>query len=813
MTVSSSVSGAANTVIQILGDGNAASMTGATTELMLKEYRQASFSAAPADPDMASKAGWTRSGRRETRILSAYNRESLRFLGRSELFDTFKGWVLGEGQLSVHALVGGGGSGKTRLAVELIDWAREKGWTAGFALGDGLDVFQRSGCRTAQDGPCLVVVDYASAKLKPLAAWLRALVHQEDNTAPLRLLLLERTGGSETAWWRQLFEQGGPDGKAIADLLSTGAPETLTPLSTPEERHAVFAAAFVQATDEFVPPRSPSLDHTLADVSLGGEPLFLAMFALVAARQGLDDAAQMTADQIAMDLARQEIRRIGQIWASKSDLPQGGERPLHQHLAALVTLSEGWTDEEAHAAIEQEVNALHLSLPTGTEAVRSVLHRALPGEGGGISAVLPNILGEAVAIEALGRLPDKGVGAIRRVAAADRRAITASVIRACQDYLIRGERQPMDWLNALKADAVELDPLLALVQAMPVDTLELREIAAELTESALSLARDLPADEGIPVVSLLLNNLSIRLDALGRREEALAAREEAVAIRRELAIQLRAISNHANCRDYIKRNNHTEHIFFSKNIDNTTKPLFKRIESLGQANWGTLAIITAVVALIGRGFIAAPTKNIEIPGEFSELSTEAPPATVSSPIDLGDDIISIATPKMVIVPSGSAIINNSKVHIPEFEISATEVLNKEFNVFLESCEHAYIEDEFCEFAEDQPTGYASDDSPKVMVTWEEASAYTRWLTEVSNSQYIYRLVTNSEWDYILQEKFPEIMYIKHDDKAELTQSCVSETQRCEVSMRDPSDNRRHLRAISSEDEAEYLSFRIAREAR
>ncbi|MEO0763734.1 MAG: hypothetical protein AAFZ09_18320, partial [Pseudomonadota bacterium] len=295
----------------------------------------------------------------------------------------------------------------------------------------------------------------------------------------------------------------------------------------PEERHHVFAAAYRAANDGAVPETSAELDHTLSAVSLGGEPLFLAMFGLVAARQGLGVASAMTADKIARDLAKGELRRIGKIWAAHPDLPAGSEseaaRPFDSHLAALATLSEGWSEEAAHAAIAREAAALNLALPGGSEPVRTALHGALPGTADGIGAVLPDILGEAAAMIALERLPDGGVAALRRAAEAKRPETTAAVIRACQDFLIRGERTPLAWIEALRADAVDLEALTALSNALPEHTVELREMAAEVLEAILHRIRDLPEAEMRSVMeAATLNNLSVRLDALGRREAALA---------------------------------------------------------------------------------------------------------------------------------------------------------------------------------------------------------------------------------------------------------------------------------------------------
>jgi tetratricopeptide (TPR) repeat protein len=405
-------------------------------------------------------------------------------------------------------------------------------------------VFRASGCRTAWDAPTLVVVDYAAAKATALAAWLRALVHDAGaapgGTRPkLRLLLLERAGGEGTAWWREVF--GGADltAEAVRDLLPPDAPLTVGPLADPAHRHAVFAAAFAEASGAPAPARNAALDDALARASLGGEPLFLAMFGLTAARQGLEAAKALPADRIALDLAGQELERIGKVWQAHG-LPATKDRPLHAHLAAVAVLCEGLTEAESHAAIGRESAALRQAIAPGNEdPPRAALHAALPGEAGGIAAIQPDILGEAAMILAWRALPDGGVEAVRRAAGTARRdAVTRSVIRACQDFLVRGQPAPLAWLKALRADAADLEALLSLSDALPPVTLELRETALELAEAILGIARGLPEEAGEFVVAfrgIALNNLSLRLSDLGRREDALAAIEEAVAIRRALA--------------------------------------------------------------------------------------------------------------------------------------------------------------------------------------------------------------------------------------------------------------------------------------
>ena len=126
----------------------------------------------------------------------------------------------------------------------------------------------------------------------------------------------------------------------------------------------------------------------------------------------------------------------------------------------------------------------------------------------------------------------QGLEAIRRVAADHREAATPVVVRACQDFLIRGHRAPLAWLRELRDSITDIEALMHLADAMPRATTELRETALEVEQAIAGAAAALvERDAGEAAKALrakALNNLSVRLCDLGRREAALAAIEEAV---------------------------------------------------------------------------------------------------------------------------------------------------------------------------------------------------------------------------------------------------------------------------------------------
>ncbi len=104
-------------------------------------------------------------------------------------------WLDDPRELSVRVLVGAGGRGKTRLALELGRAASQGEWLAGFASAEELDGFRRQNGieQWRWDKPVLVVVDYAASRVEQIRDWLRELVDASLEDRPkLRLLLLER---------------------------------------------------------------------------------------------------------------------------------------------------------------------------------------------------------------------------------------------------------------------------------------------------------------------------------------------------------------------------------------------------------------------------------------------------------------------------------------------------------------------------------------------------------------------------------------------------------------------------------------------
>jgi hypothetical protein len=74
-------------------------------------------------------------------------------------------------------MIGGGGSGKTRLGIQLCESAEHRGWFAGFVTHGELTRFASQQNLGSWSWPksTLIVVDYAAARAGVLRGWLLVL--------------------------------------------------------------------------------------------------------------------------------------------------------------------------------------------------------------------------------------------------------------------------------------------------------------------------------------------------------------------------------------------------------------------------------------------------------------------------------------------------------------------------------------------------------------------------------------------------------------------------------------------------------------
>jgi hypothetical protein len=190
---------------------------------------------------------------REVALLLRPENQIVKFWPRPELNALFEWCQTGE-FVDISLVTGGGGSGKTRLALQLCEVLRDKGW---------LPLWVRSGAEykavstAIRSGrPCVLVVDYAETR-DSLAQLIQDVVTVPSGPT-VRIVLLARAIGK---WWQDLITT---PGLGIRDFLNRAYLITLKPLASSELTRTIFDNALTAFADCFQVP-TPRTKLTLAE--------------------------------------------------------------------------------------------------------------------------------------------------------------------------------------------------------------------------------------------------------------------------------------------------------------------------------------------------------------------------------------------------------------------------------------------------------------------------------------------------------------------------------------------------------------------
>ena len=530
--IASSASG--SVIVQVAGDGNVVALD--RPHLTLTRP-QGIARRVRTDPE-TGKPNVIDVVRAETR--------SLELVGRDTEMSDLQAWLHTRSAVSVRVLVGSAGVGKTRLAIELAEQAAQEGWRAGFL--DRAELRRFRGQQNLTDWgwntPVLAVVDFASASAPHLHAWLTELAHNpvwdDDHSQcerPLRLLLLERHADRRSGWWEEVLGRGN-EGAVVDQLADPAEPVVLAPINRVADRRAILDSTLDRLKSRLTLPApgdDPDFDHRLAELSWTGLPLMLMLAAATAVQTGFGHVLALGSDTVAFQIAETELDRILKLM-QESGLPDH-LAPLVKHVTALVMLRQRIDPTTTLRVIERESSALGYQIPGGPAALRDLLVQALPDGSGGLSAIEPPIVREAMLLAVWRENHDEALCAIARAYADDPTAVRETVIHACQDYLVRGYDQPRHWLLRIYADTTELNALIALSDSIPPHTLQLRPIRARVLTAVVTQARHL-ATSSPPtrvILAFALNNLATCQSTLGQHTNALTSIREALPIYRELA--------------------------------------------------------------------------------------------------------------------------------------------------------------------------------------------------------------------------------------------------------------------------------------
>ncbi len=453
--------------------------------------------------------------------------------GREDTLAGLREWANGELPIAIRVVVGGGGSGKTRLSLELCDLLADDGWDAGFLTSAELSRFvsQQNLASWGWSKPTLVVVDYAASQSTQLRTWFAELAHNPGAPGrPLRLLLLERHADPNGGWWQDAFVSGRTTTYQLQGMLDPPMPVPLLPLAPPARRQ-VFEAMLDQlgGTERMPTEGAEAFDKQLSELSWGGDPLYLMLAASRAAEAGVGHLLALNRTELVMSVAEAERARQARLGESRQ-LP----KEVLWRMAALVTLCGGLSWEQVADSVPGELQALRLPSAGDPGAIANAVREALPGLDGRVAPVLPDAIGEAFLLSVLGT-DNAGDEVVARAWALEGRAVEDTLIRCAQDFGQTDDRPPLTWLCAIVDALEEPARLQDLLNRLPASSVALRVPALRLTLRVKDALSDDGSESSRAARAGVFAELARRLMGAGVRDNAVAAAEEAVAIYRELS--------------------------------------------------------------------------------------------------------------------------------------------------------------------------------------------------------------------------------------------------------------------------------------
>lgn len=464
--------------------------------------------------------------------------EAVPLAGREADLQYLLDWLGEETKIAITCLIGPGGSGKTRLAFELLKRLPD-GWQGGFLTREEATRFaEAKGVSSwSWQKPTLIVVDYAALLTEKLAHWFSALVDHSPHADPLRILLLERHADLESGWYFDLAD-GAWSGRRVHKLFWPAKPRRLARLNQPEQRRSVLAAgihaaqALSQKTKAGASLPEPGedlwFDQHLAD-SQWADPLLLLMASLIAASDGIHAALALSRPDLAKGMAVRERERL------RSTVEDQNAKDLLAHLYGCITLCGGLSRDSMAAIASREFAALGQHYPGGADQGVDDLARFL-GARASLPPLTPDLLGEALLLVTFDRI---GASVTARLASVAPARVAATLIRCVQDFAHWGYSAPLEWLQTLVAHGKQdLSILVAIEEVLPRDTVALRMLAVDVSQMLVGRFVQSPLSIWGPAqayLARLWTNLSVRQGEVGRLEEAVGSAVEAVRICRSLA--------------------------------------------------------------------------------------------------------------------------------------------------------------------------------------------------------------------------------------------------------------------------------------
>ncbi|MEU7278479.1 serine protease [Streptomyces sp. NPDC045431] len=483
------------------------------------------------------------------------------FTPRPEL-DELLAWCGDQPAPAVRLVTGGGGAGKTRLAMRLCRTLRQQGWLAGFWPQGRAQDSETVTQAVAAGYRVLLVLDYAETRAGELSALLQALARVLYS---VRILLLARSAGP---WWTTVtteFEQ-------VADP----DPMPLSPLAERLGTRHVVAEAWWAFNTAVLNRAAPDLPPRLAGFDSSGDALTLHALALDEVLIQRDGTWSTAPDPLRAILGHEQ--RYWRRMSCEHGLALARDDARLRQTLLVPTLFAAADGDQAASAL-QALAELSMAASCEARPAAQLLRQLYPHAELYWSPMQPDRLGEALLLDVVAEA-DTVAAATRLLVAmlsqcdteqAERALVV--LIRAARPFLAaateRTERlaavlpalvqQQPRWFAtaavalplpeelvaalttvARQADADLLQEILTRLPDTHVQLKEFAVLAAEELVNRLTAAlprwgavRSQPAE--VSRLAQALSELAFRWDAVGELAQAARVTEQAVDLTRKLA--------------------------------------------------------------------------------------------------------------------------------------------------------------------------------------------------------------------------------------------------------------------------------------
>ena len=495
--------------------------------------------------ELASEVGDRQSDllRPRHRVVPIVGRE--RFMSRLGL------WREADSAMEVAFLTGGGGFGKTRLAVEACIAAEQAGWTAGLLDGDAArDYPDRISQLSEWPGRLFVAIDYAETRPEVARELLREL-QRRPRRPPARVVLVCRQA-LERRELEALFG-GGTATEELGALLAHAEPFRLP--AEDLDRHTLFSSA-ARAFAEHLSNGTAVSTRASLRAEHYARPLFVSGAALLACQDPDVDIDGLDEEQLMLELIDRHETRY---WQQTADGRQLVLDPDLQRSAIAVATLVGAHDEREALALVNIVPGLADATDERKRAIGTWLSSLYgPGDLSASPAIValdPDPLAEALIARELRARPEliatvldlqsdrqvsQALAVFMRVS--ERRTDLSTEIRATLDErlsalvarAVEARAEGQDLLAALTTAALALRPAAGAARTdLSFGTyghgfLHLARLLADLAVGYNRQRVTVDRERFLPDLAGSLNNQSSLLAEAGRPAEGLAPIEEAV---------------------------------------------------------------------------------------------------------------------------------------------------------------------------------------------------------------------------------------------------------------------------------------------